>query len=140
MQWHWSQLALAARSKLSLLGPLWVNHWSNLAKVDKNHWVAWVWCRNMKNVVSGLFWPILTFNQPRVDQGHFGQFDLKWHFGCSDARTSCATSIYILPRTHGEKIIFLEFLRSSTQIEGGQNTVFTSLSYKIIDKRQQLMQ
>ena len=25
----------------------------------------------------GWFWPTLTFNQPKVDQGHFGQFDLK---------------------------------------------------------------
>jgi len=37
----------------------------------------------------------LTFGQPRVDQGHFGQFDLKWNFECSDARMGCVTSIYM---------------------------------------------
>jgi len=28
-----------------------------------------------------------------VNQGHFGQFDQKKHFECSDAQTGCATSI-----------------------------------------------
>jgi len=40
-----------------------------------------------------LFWNdfdlTLTFGQPWVNQGNFGQFGLKWHFGNSDARTSC---------------------------------------------------
>ena len=44
-----------------------------------------------------LFWdafdPILTFGQSRADQGHFGKFDLKWHFEYSDARMGCTTSI-----------------------------------------------
>jgi len=28
-----------------------------------------------------------------VDQGHFGQFGMKWHFKCSDARMDYAMSI-----------------------------------------------
>jgi len=35
----------------------------------------------------------LTFGQPKVDYGHFGQFDLKWYFECSNAEMGCAMSI-----------------------------------------------
>ena len=31
----------------------------------------------MENVVLGWFWPTLNFGQPKVDDGHFGQFDIK---------------------------------------------------------------
>ena len=79
--------------KIKVSGALGVNPESNLVKDDENHRVARVLCRNMKNVVLRWFWPTLTFGQPRVDQGHFGQFDWKRHFECSDARTDCATSI-----------------------------------------------
>ena len=34
-------------------------------------------------------------------------------------------------RPHGEKILFLDFLGSSTQIEGGQNTVSTAMKPEI---------
>ena len=36
-------------------------------KVDENYQVAQVWCRNMKNVFLGWFWPAFTFDQPKFD-------------------------------------------------------------------------
>ena len=36
--------------------------------------------------------------------------------------------VRVCQRPHGEKLIFLKFLGSSTQIEGGQNTISTGLS------------
>ena len=73
----------------------------------------------------GMILTTMTFGPPRVDQGHFGQFDLKWHFKCSDAQIGCTTSIQMFLWPNGEKLIFLEFLWSGTQIEGEQNTVST---------------
>ena len=96
-------------SKLGFLMPLGVNVEANLVKVDKNLRMAQVWCKSMKKVVSAWLWPHLTFGQPRVDLGHFGQFDLKWHFECLNAWISCAMSIWMFPRPLREKIIFLEF-------------------------------
>ena len=93
LQWHWYKPILNVGSKLEFLVPLRVNLESNLVKIDKNLRVTRDWCRKMKNIVLGWFWPILTFSQPKVDQGHFGHFDLKWHFGCSNARTGCTMSI-----------------------------------------------
>ena len=61
-------------------------------KLDKNLYVAQVWCKSMKKVVLGQFWSNLTFGQPRFDQEHFDHFDWKRHFECSNARTGCATS------------------------------------------------
>ena len=52
-QWHWSQSILTVKSKLMFLVPLGVSVKSNLVKLDKNLRVAWVWCKSMKNVVSG---------------------------------------------------------------------------------------
>ena len=120
---------LTIRSKLGFLVPSRVNFRSNLVKVDENYQVAWVWCRNMKNVILGWFWPTLTFGQPKVYQGYFGQFNQKWHSECSNARTGYATSILIPSWPCGEKIIFLEFLGSDMKIEGGQNTV--SIGWKL---------
>ena len=67
----------------------------------------------------------MTLGLPKVDKGHFGQSDLKWHFECFDARMGCNTSIEVFPRPHGEKIMFLVFSGSGMQIDGGQNTVST---------------
>jgi len=39
--------------------------------------------KNMENVNLVWFWPILAFDQPWVEQGHFGHFNLKWHFDLS---------------------------------------------------------
>lgn len=38
-------------------------------KVDENIQVAWVWCRNVKNIVLGWFWPILTLVNPWLTRG-----------------------------------------------------------------------
>jgi len=46
---------LTIKSKLGFLVPSRVNLESNLVKVDKNHQVARVWCRKMKNIILGWF-------------------------------------------------------------------------------------
>ena len=68
----------------------------------------------------------LDFRSARVDQRHFGQYDLKWHFECFDARAGCAISIQMLLQPHGRKLIFFDLSRSSMQIKGKQNTVSTT--------------
>ena len=47
----------------------------------------------------------------------------KRHFGCSGARTGYAMSFWPFSQLHREKIIFLDFSGSGTQIEGKQNTI-----------------
>ena len=104
-------------------------------KVNENLWVARVWCKSMKNVVLSWCWPSLTFGQPRVDQEHFGQFDLKRHFKFSDTQMGCATSIQMFPWPHRGKLIFLVFSGFGTQINDGQNTISICLMkgpYKIL--------
>ena len=66
--WHWFQPVPTVGSKLGFLRPSRVKiRVSNLFKVDENFRVAQVWCRNMKTLLLGWFWPILTFAQPWVD-------------------------------------------------------------------------
>ena len=79
----------------------------------------------MRNFVLWGFWPCLTFSQPRVDYGHFGHFGRKRHFERSGVQTSCATPLYMFLWSHGEKVIFLGFSGSGTQIGGRQNTIST---------------
>ena len=57
--------------------------------------------------------------KPRVDQGHFGHFLRKRHFGCS-------ASFWMFLWSHGKKIIFLDFLGFGMQIKGERNTVSTT--------------
>ena len=47
----------------------------------------------------------------------------KRHFKCSGAQMGFATSFWMLLGTYGEKMIFLNFSGSGTQIKDGQNTV-----------------
>ena len=61
-----------------------------------------------------LAWPSI---EPRADQGHFGHFRWRRHFECSDVRTSCVPSSLVSSRPYEEKMIFLDFLGSNTQIE-----------------------
>ena len=59
----------------------------------------------MKNVVLRWFWPIFNFVQPRIDQSHFGQVDLKRHFKCFYALTGYTMSIYMYPWSPSEKLM-----------------------------------
>ena len=74
-------------------------------KADKYLRQSWVWSKNMKNVVLSWFWPTLNFVQPRIDQGYFGQVDLKRHFKCFYALTCYTVSIYMYPQSPGEKLM-----------------------------------
>ena len=87
-------------SKLGFLVPLRVNLGSNLVKVDGNLRVAQVWCKNVQNVVLGWFLTTLNFGQPRVDQGHFGQFDLKmalWVLQCLNGLCHVNLDVLVAP-------------------------------------------
>ena len=117
-----------AISKLGFLGSPGIVFESNLVEIVKNLQEAQVWCKTMKKKIwegFNLVWPSV---KPRVDQGHFGHFSWKRHFGCFDAWMGCATSFCMFSQPHGEKILFWNFLRSSMQIEGEQNTVSTTAS------------
>ena len=57
-------------------------------------------------------------------------FDLKWHFKCSNAQMGCATSIEVFSQPPGRNLIFLEFFRSSMQIKDRKNTISIMLSRK----------
>ena len=83
--------------KITILKPLGVNLRSNLVQVNENHQVARVWCRNMKNVVLGWFWPPLTFGQPRVDQGHFGHEMTFWVFRCPNKLCHINLDVSVAP-------------------------------------------
>ena len=107
MQRCWSQLSTCSngRIKIRVVGPLGVKLGQSLRKYQ----IARVWCKNMKNMVLRWFWPALTFGQPRVNQGHFGQFDMKWHFEYSNAQMGCAMSIQMFPQPHERNLIFWNF-------------------------------
>ena len=82
-QWSWFQPFPIVGQNLSHWGPRESTRgqtWLKLVKIDENLRIVQVWCRNMKSVFLGWFWLYLTLGQPMVDQGHFGQFDLKRHY------------------------------------------------------------
>ena len=80
----------------------------------------------MRNVILWEFWPCLSFGQPRVDQEHLGW---EMHFECYSVQTSCTMPLYMFLWPHGEKMIFLGFSASDTQIKGEQNMISTPPSF-----------
>ena len=82
--------------KIRISGACWESTlcqiWLNLVKVAKSLREAQVWYKTIKSVVLWGFWRYLTFSQPRVDQGHFGNFGWKRHSKRFDVRTGCTVS------------------------------------------------
>jgi len=74
------------------------------------------------------------WSNPGLTRGILVILAKKRHFRCSNARTGCTTSLYMFLWFNGEKMIFLGFLGSSTQIKGGQNTISTHIPQLLLDR------
>ena len=99
--------------KIKIFGALEVNFESNLVKVDKNHQIARVWCRNMKNVVLGWFWSNYNFWSIWPEMA-------LWVLWCPNGLCHVNLDVFAAPL---RKIMLLEFSGSSMQIKGKQNTM-----------------
>ena len=110
-----------AESKLRFLGPARSQFW---VKIAKNLREARVWCRTMKSCILRGYWLFWLPVNSRLTRGIFVILAEKGILGPP-------MSERVVPRHYGcsrgpmERIIFLDFSGSDTQIEVKQNMVST---------------